>query len=201
LGENAELSVGAPFYNIPFLEESICVNGASDNMLAMLSYAPETVVITHSELGVVVSPLAMAVLTGISVFSGKNMYSPVDIPMELSYHHAKLFPHRGGASVELASFRETVARFIHGQEDYKIKRDSGDLRRIQNVAEYDGLKSLDDALTVNSKVSCRVPTKSEKVTIIKQVQSILPEYKQPTELPKPVLSRDCIVGIPNQENL
>jgi hypothetical protein len=170
-------------------------------MLSMLSHAPETVVITHSELGVVLSPLAMAVLTGISVFSVKNMYSPVDIPMELSYHHAKLFPHRGGASGDLASFRETVARFIHGQEDYKIKLDSGDLRRIQNVGEYDSLKSLDDALTVTSKVSCRVASTNEKITIIKQVRTILPDYKQPKELPKPVLSRDCIGTIPNQENL
>lgn len=201
MGENAELSVGLPFYNIPFLEESITVNGASPNMLSMLSHAPETVAITYSELGVTMSPLAIAVLTGISVFSGKNIYSPVDIPMQLSYHHAKLFPHRGGASVELASFRETVARFLHGQEDFQSQRDSGDLRRIQNVEEYNRLQTLDDGLTKNSKVSCRVPTKSEKADIIKQVKSILPEYKQPTELPKPVLSRDCLVGIPNQDNL
>jgi hypothetical protein len=165
----------------------------------MLSNAPETVAITYSDLGVTMSPLAMGVLTGISVFSGKNIYSPVDIPMELSYHHSKLFPHRKDASPELGTFRETIARFIHGQADFQSQRKSGDVRRIQNVTEYNWLQSLDDGLTGNSKVSCRVPMQNELETRVRQVKGILPDYKEPKELPKPVLARDWVDTISNQE--
>lgn len=196
LGESAQLSVGPQVYNLP-LPEAIYVHRESANLLEMLSNAPETVAITYNELGVSMSPLAIAVLTGISVFSGKNIYSPVDIPMELSFHHSKLFPHRKDASPELGSFRENIARFIHGQANFQSQRDSGDLRRIQNVGEYNRLESLDDALTKNSEVICRVHLQNELETRVRQVKGILPDYDY--KLPDPILARDWVGTISNQE--
>jgi hypothetical protein len=174
-------------YNDPG-EEYIQVDTESLNFLAMLDSAPETVLVSNSEIGSVMSPLAIAVLTGLSVFSGKNISSSVDMPMELSYHRAKLLPHREDASAKLGVFRDNIVRFIYGQEDYQRQVNSREVKPIQNVEDYPGFDNFDNGLTVGTKVVSRAPEKSEKFNKVKLVKRVLADYNFPKVPPLPVLA-------------